>query len=128
MAEKDDDEKRFRAWYGEVAKRVGIDPNPDSHEHHYDYRALYRDREASKDQKAGDHFPSRYKTEGHPRAYLDDGQGRVFDTREARYLTGEPVPRKRLDASEQSPDMPDWDKRKADLATKMAKYLRALRP
>jgi hypothetical protein len=101
----------FRNWYLPMAQRLGISPNPDDPEHHYDYRALYRDSGQQPD-KAGDHFPSIYKTEGHPRAYLDDGRGRVFDTRKAQYLTGEPVPQDRLTASEQSPDMPGFDPEK----------------
>lgn len=102
----------FQAWYRALARKLGINPNPDDPQHFYDYRSFYRDMMAGKvlpPDAPGGHFPSTYKTEGHPRSYLDDGTGRVFDTRSAQYLTGESVPDERLSASEQSPDMPGFD-------------------
>ena len=108
------DELGFRGWYVPLAMKLGIDPNPDSPEHHYDYRAFYRDMLAKKPgvispDKPGGHFPSTYKTAGHPRTYLQDSRGRIFDTRGGNYLTGETVPNKELRASENSPDMPGFD-------------------
>jgi hypothetical protein len=101
----------FRQWYDGVASKLKIDPNPDSPEHHYDYRAFYRDMLAGKVQspdKPGGHFPSTYKLDGHPRAFLKDRKGRVFDTRTATYLDGKPVPEAELKASEKAPDMPGY--------------------
>lgn len=107
-----DDEQEFQSWYKPLAEKLRINPNPDDPDHHYDYRAFYqamkRGEEVSPDQPGG-HFPSTYKTEGHPRTYLDDGRGQVFDTRQAKYLTGKPVGQRQLTASEESPDMPGFD-------------------
>jgi hypothetical protein len=107
-----DEELAFRAWYVPLAMKLGLDPNPDSPEHHYDnrgfYRAMKRGEATSPDQPGG-HFPSEFKTAGHPRTFLDDTQGRVFDTRSTEYVGGGKVPRHLLDASEQSPDMPGFD-------------------
>lgn len=106
------DEAPFQAWYQQLSKKLGISPNPDDPEHYYDYRAFYRDMKAGKvtsPDAPGGHFTSAYKTAGHPRTYLDDGQGRVFDTRSAQYLTGDQVPDEQLTASEQSPDKPNFD-------------------
>ena len=112
------EEQRFREWYGTVAKKLGIGEDPDDPEHKYDYRAFFRDMQAGKvvspDQPGG-HFPSTYKLAGHPRAHLQDRRGRVFDTRSASYLDGTSVPREELDASEEAPDMPDFDPAKASL-------------
>lgn len=118
-------EPRFRKWYAGISAKLGINPNPDDPEHFYDYRAFHRDMEAGKvippDQPGG-HFSSDYKMPGHPRTYLDDGQGRVFDTRSTKYLTGEQVPDARLDASEQSLDKPGFD---PDKLTAFVKLMQA---
>ncbi len=111
MLGKMNEEQQFRQWYGPMARHLGIDQNPDAPEHHYDNRAFYRAMRAGQavsPDKPGGHFPSTFKTEGHPRTFLDDGTGRVFDTRTATYLDGSPVPDDRLRASEQSPDMPGF--------------------
>jgi len=115
-----DDEMAFRGWYVPLAMKLGISPNPDDPEHHYDNRAFYRDMMAGKPgvvspDKPGGHFPSTYKTEGHPRTYLADptNRGQIFDTRSGTYLTGEPVSQRGLTASEESPDMPGFDPMRA---------------
>ena len=114
-----DEEMKFRGWYVPMAMKLGISPNPDDPEHHYDNRAFYRDMVAGvpgvvSPDKPGGHFPSTYKTEGHPRTYLTDpGRGQVFDTRSGNYLTGEAVSPQALRASEQSPDMPGFDPERA---------------
>lgn len=111
------DEQRFREWYSQVARRMGLNPDPDDPGHHYDYRAAYwdmlRDGSDLSPQKAGEHFTSKYKTEGHPRTYLEDANRRVFNTKSGKYLTGEPVPDRQLRASEKSPDMPGFDDKTA---------------
>lgn len=116
-----DDEMAFRGWYVPMAMKMGLDPNPDAPEHHYDNRAFYRDMMAGKvvsPDRPGGHFPSTYKTEGHPRTYLADPTrgGQIFDTRSAQYLTGEDVSPRSLRASEQSPDMPGFDPDRARMA------------
>lgn len=115
-------EAPFQAWYSQLARKLGINPNPDDPQHFYDYRAFYRDMKAGKvlpPDAPGGHFPSDYKMAGHPRTFLDDGAGRVFDTRSAQYLTGERVPDDRLDASEQSPDKPGFDPAKLEAVTRL---------
>lgn len=101
-------EGKFRDWYEPMARQTGMDPNPDAPEHFYDMRGLFFDSGGKAGPQRG-HFPSKYKREGHPRTFLDDTQGRIFDTRTATYLDGSPVPRHLLRASEQSPDMPGFD-------------------
>jgi hypothetical protein len=98
-----DDEMNFRAWYVPLAMKLGIAPNPDDVEHHYDYRRFFQDMKAGKvisPDRPGGHFPSTYKLSGHPRKYLDDGLGRMFDTQSAQYFDGSPVPDRNLRASE----------------------------
>lgn len=58
-----EDEPQFREWYARMAAAHGLDRNPDSPEHHYDYRAACRAK-ASPD--ASGHWPSQFKRGGHP--------------------------------------------------------------
>ena len=121
------EESEFLAWYVPLARKLGIDPNPDAPEHHYDYRQFFREMKAGRavsPDKPGGHFPSTYKTAGHPRAYLQDSRGRAFDTRTAEYVRGGRVSKGELRRSEQSPDMPGFD---PDLAMQMAKVYRLFR-
>lgn len=118
-------EQRFKKWYGQLSAKLRIAPDPDDPLHYYDYRAFHRDMEAGQvlpPDAPGGHFPSTYKLPGHPRTYLTDANGRVFDTRSAQYLTGDQVPDEQLTASERSPDMPGFDPEKL---TAMARLLRA---
>lgn len=76
----------FRKWYGGHAQKLGLDPNPDSPLHFYDWRAAYAvDAEPDKD----GHWPSEFKQVGHP-ALIVDG----VDTR-----TGQPATRETQDSS-----------------------------
>lgn len=72
------DERAFRAWYTDRAKRLGLNPNPDDPKHFYDYRAAFM--EGAEPDQTG-HWPSTFKREGHPRLVVDG-----IDTR-----TGQPV-------------------------------------
>lgn len=83
-----DPEPEFRSWYADRSKRLGLDPNPDAPEHHYDYRAAHR---AGAEPDETGHWPSEFKTEGHPRTNLRlDANGRespdgvMTDTRTMR--------------------------------------------
>jgi hypothetical protein len=62
-------ETQFRGWYDKVAKSAGINPDPDDPQHFYDYRAAYAAGVKGPD-KTG-HWPSEFKTEGHPRMVVD---------------------------------------------------------
>jgi hypothetical protein len=106
------DDAEFMDWYVPLAKKLHINPNPDDPSHYYDYESFYRDMKAGKaisPDKPGGHFPSTYKTEGHPRTYLPDSMGRVFDTRSAKYLKGGRVSERQLKWAERSADMPGFN-------------------
>ncbi len=62
------DEQAFQGWYKERAGRLGLNPNPDDPGHYYDYRAAYL-AGAEPDPATG-HWPSQFKTEGHPRTFM----------------------------------------------------------
>ena len=121
------EEERFRQWYDRVASKLGIATDPDDPEHYYDYRAFHREVEAgrAKSPDAGGHFPSAFKTEGHPRAFLQDSKGRLFDTRTGEYVAGGRVPERELVASEASPDVPGMDAEKAKRLRDLAMALGA---
>lgn len=69
-----EEEKTFRQWYDtkrELVKMItgfSLDPNPDAPQHYYDYRNAYR---AGAGPNASGHWPSRFKTEGHPRLIIN---------------------------------------------------------
>lgn len=111
------DEAAFQDWYAKVSKRLQLNPNPDDPSHHYDYRTMYSDMLSegtdTSPKKAGGHFYSKYKTEGHPRTYLADPQGKVFNTKTAQYITGQPVSNHNLKASEGAADMPGFNEQSA---------------
>lgn len=69
-----EDEAKFKAWYLPLAKRTGIDTDPDNPDHHYDYRAAYK---AGETPDAEGHWPSSHKTAGHPRRYMSP-DGKTF--------------------------------------------------
>ncbi len=61
------EESRFKKFYAEHAKKWKLDPNPDSPEHHYDYRKAFK--AGAKPDKTG-HWPSKFKDESHPNRYV----------------------------------------------------------
>jgi len=73
-------EKSFQDWYGGVSSKLGLASDPDDPKHYYDYRGLYKATLKGKHEeyidpgtfKKGLHFPSEYKTKGHPRTWLPD--------------------------------------------------------
>jgi hypothetical protein len=102
-------EAEFLAWYQRVAARLRIDPNPDAPDHFYDYRAFYRDMLAGKvtsPDRPGGHFTSTYKLAGHPRAFLADSKGKIFDTRTGLYVDGGRVSPLEINRAEFAPDLP----------------------
>lgn len=68
----DTGEGGFQDWYAGHAKRLGLNRNPDDPQHHYDYRAAYR--AGATPDKTG-HWPSQFKTEGHPRTFINEQTG-----------------------------------------------------
>lgn len=73
------EEKRFRSWYGGMAKRYDLNPDPDDPAQLYDYRGAFKAN--AKPGKDG-HWPSQFKKPGHPNEVVGG-----FNTR-----TGERVP------------------------------------
>ena len=73
-----DDEQQFQSWYAGHAKTRGLNPNPDDPEHYYDYRAAFK---AGAGPGPDGHWPSQFKTEGHPRTIVDG----------VNTITGQPV-------------------------------------
>lgn len=62
-------EIEFQRTYKEMATKMGLSLDPDDPKHFYDYRALYRETGKLEPDEA-EHFPSKYKLEGHPRKIL----------------------------------------------------------
>lgn len=81
-------EADFQNWYAPLADQNGLDRNPDSPEHHYNYRAAYA---AGASPGTDGHWPSEFKDATHPNRYVDG-----VDT-----ITGERRP--------QAIDLPQYD-------------------
>lgn len=60
-----DREKNFQSWYKRTSKELGLDPDPDSYQHYYDYRGYYAEN-GDAPMTAGQHFTDKYKLPGHP--------------------------------------------------------------
>lgn len=77
------DEEAFQQWHANAAKEYGTDPNPDSPEHHYDYRGAFKGGAQTtfypKDSRW--HWPSEFKLDGHPHRFLKDKNGNTYDTK-----------------------------------------------
>jgi hypothetical protein len=80
---KKHDEGQFRTWYAGHAKRLGLSPDPDEKEHHYDWRAAYR---AGATPDSSGHWPSEFKQEGHPNLIIDG-----VDTRTGERAGAKPI-------------------------------------
>ena len=74
-------EDEFLAWYEQIAKDHGYDPDPDDPSHFYDYRAAFRDGVRGPDQSG--HWPSRYKDKDHPNRVVGG-----FDTLTTKRVPG----------------------------------------
>lgn len=68
-----DDEFAFQLWYADTANRLGLDKNPDSPEHAYDYRGFWKAMQANEpaasmalQNDGAMHFTSPWKQQGHP--------------------------------------------------------------
>ena len=63
-------ESDFLRWYWEMSLMTGLDLDPDTPEHYYDYRAAYLAGDEPERNTQGQwKWPSRHKTKGHPTYY-----------------------------------------------------------
>lgn len=62
------DETAFLSWYRPRAQRLGLDLDPYSPEHHYDYYAAFK---AGAEPDETGHWPSVYKSPDHPNRFVD---------------------------------------------------------
>jgi hypothetical protein len=84
-----DKERAFQAWYTGLSNKMGLSPDPDQKDQFYDYRGFYNAMNAGQvtsPDKPGGHFSSQFKFPGHPRTYLKDARGRVFNTLTGKYV------------------------------------------
>ena len=71
-------DQAFQDWYSAHAESLGLDPDPDSPLHMYDYRSAFA---AGQGPDIGGHWPSQFKQPGHPNEVVGG-----FNT-----ITGQPV-------------------------------------
>lgn len=66
-------ERQFNDWYKEVAAKSGIDQNPDSPLHKYDYRGAWLAGESPQVIAEDNlpHWPSEFKDADHPNRFVD---------------------------------------------------------
>jgi hypothetical protein len=74
------DEAAFQRWYAEMARRFGLDANPDGQ--FYDYRAAFA---AGAEPDESEHWPSQFKQSGHPNEIVGG-----FNTRTGTRVKGTP--------------------------------------
>ena len=72
----EEDDPEFLDWYSNIAKEVNdyypdftLNPDPDSPNHYYDYRAAYESGAVLDERK---HLPSEFKHDLHPNRYIID--------------------------------------------------------
>jgi hypothetical protein len=67
----------FDSWYADIADRFGLDPDPDSPMHQYDYRAAFS---AGVNPGEDGHWPSTFKKAGHP-TLIKEIDGNLINTK-----------------------------------------------
>jgi hypothetical protein len=84
------DEAAFQKWYKNWATAAKMDQNPDDPRHHYDYRAAYN---AGVNAPApGDHWPSTYKDDSHPRRFIQGVDTRTGEGHMSLPMANDPQP------------------------------------
>ena len=68
-ASQDPEFAPFMGWYAVAASQNKLSPDPFHPLHYYDYFAAYKQGVRNPDKNG--HWPSKFKTEGHPRMVLD---------------------------------------------------------
>lgn len=87
-------ESNFQDWYKGWSSTLGLNPNPDDPQHHYDYRAAYK---AGATPDGNKHWPSEFKKSDHPNRYvnsIDTITGKTVPTLSTDPGTGIKVPAK----------------------------------
>lgn len=74
------EEKRFKSWYGGMAKRYNLNPDPDDPAQFYDYRGAFK---ANARPGVDGHWPSQFKQPGHPNEVVGG-----FNTRTGARVAG----------------------------------------
>lgn len=89
MADVDSKESKFNDWFQPVASKLDLSPDPYDPEAYYDYHGFYdamNDGRFKAPDAPGGHWPSEFKSDDHPRAYLlDPVDGRYFNTKSGAY-------------------------------------------
>jgi hypothetical protein len=89
MANVDSNESKFNDWFKPVAQKMDLNQDPYDPGAYYDYRGFYdamNRGEAEPPDAPGGHWPSQFKSDDHPRAYLlYPVSGRYFDTKSGAY-------------------------------------------
>lgn len=67
-SKQEEEDAAFLSWYLPHAEQLGLDPNPDSPLHFYDWRSAWK---AGAEPDADGHWPSDYKLLGHPNLFVD---------------------------------------------------------
>lgn len=75
------DEAAFQQWYSGWAQKAGLDPNPDSPLHKYDYRAAFRAGATPQIDPTDGlyHWPSQFKAADHPNRFVNGVDTRSLD-------------------------------------------------
>jgi hypothetical protein len=77
------EEKGFQDWYGKHAQARGLDADPDSPEHRYDYRAAHQ---AGVNPGPDGHWPSEFKSDDHPNRFVREDGG-VIDSKSGQRVS-----------------------------------------
>ncbi len=66
-------EEQFLLWYMQIAEELNLNTNPDDVRHFYDYRGFFNAMQegTAEIDKTTNHFPSKWKKEGHPRLFIN---------------------------------------------------------
>jgi len=108
-------EAEFQRWYQEISQQLGLNPDPDDPRHFYDYRAAYQTGVRGPDETG--HWPSQFKTEGHPNLVIGG-----VDTRTGQPIEKKPIPM----AQPQQPLLPSETSPLATIPYMALKSLRGL--
>ena len=74
-------EEDFLKWYSNIAKKSGIDSNPDHPKHYYDYRSAYEAGAGLDERK---HLPSEFKHDLHPNRFIVGKDLEIYDSKYER--------------------------------------------